>query len=134
MPVDLLRADATLAERIEFSGAGVLRTTDNEWGLFAQDHWALSNQLALDLGLRFSGQTIGQQAALAPRVELGQPLVCRGQQYGFPVDVVVAFTPDPEWVCQQITAGVEIPKALEESLYREPVYNRSNCESVQRAL
>ena len=68
MPVDLLRADTTLAERIEFSGAGVLRTTDNEWGLFAQDHWALDNQLALDLGLRFSGQTIGQQAALAPRV------------------------------------------------------------------
>ena len=77
---------------------------------------------------------IVMEPANVEKIKLGQPLVCRGQQYGFPVDVVVAFTPDPEWVCQQITAGVEIPKALEESLYREPVYNRSNCESVQRAL
>ena len=68
MPVDLLRPNTTRAERIEFSGAGMLRTTDNEWTFVAQDHWALDNQLALDLGLRFSGQTIGQGAALAPRV------------------------------------------------------------------
>jgi hypothetical protein len=67
MPVDLLRADASLAERIEFSAAGLLRATDTELGVFAQDHWALSNRLALDLGLRFSGQTIGKDAALAPR-------------------------------------------------------------------
>ncbi len=68
MPVDLLRADASLAERIEFSGAGLLDATDTELGVFAQDHWALSERLALDLGLRTSGQTIGKHAALSPRV------------------------------------------------------------------
>ena len=68
MPVDLLRADATLAEQIDFSGAGLLRATDTELGVFAQDHWALNDRLAVDLGLRFSGQTIGKDAALAPRV------------------------------------------------------------------
>jgi hypothetical protein len=68
LPVDLLRADATLAEQIDFSGAGLLRATDTESGVFAQDHWALNDRLALDLGLRFSGQTIGKDAALAPRV------------------------------------------------------------------
>jgi hypothetical protein len=68
MPVDLLRADASLAEQIDFSGAGLLRATDTEMGVFAQDHWALNDRLALDLGLRFSGQTIGKDAALAPRV------------------------------------------------------------------
>ncbi len=68
MPVDLLRADTSLAEQIDFSGAGLLRATDTEMGVFAQDHWALNDRLALDLGLRFSGQTIGKDAALAPRV------------------------------------------------------------------
>jgi hypothetical protein len=46
----------------------LLRATDTEMGVFAQDHWALNDRLALDLGLRFSGQTIGKDAALAPRV------------------------------------------------------------------
>jgi hypothetical protein len=68
MPVDVLRAEATLAEQIDFSGAGLLRATDTEMGVFAQDHWALNDRLALDLGMRFSGQAIGKDAALAPRV------------------------------------------------------------------
>jgi hypothetical protein len=39
-----------------------------EVGLFAQDHWALGDRLALDAGLRASGQTLGKHAALAPRL------------------------------------------------------------------
>lgn len=68
LPVNLLRADASLAERITFSGPGLPRTTDTEVGAFAQDHWALTEHLALDLGLRGSGQSIGKDAALAPRL------------------------------------------------------------------
>jgi hypothetical protein len=67
-PVDVLRADATLAERIEFSPAGLLKATDSEQGLFVQDHWGLRERLALDLGLRFSGQTLGKAATVAPRL------------------------------------------------------------------
>jgi hypothetical protein len=68
MPVNLLRADATLAEQIAFTGAGLLVATDTELGVFAQDHLTLTNRLALDLGLRVSGQTIGKDADAAPRL------------------------------------------------------------------
>jgi hypothetical protein len=66
--VDVLRADGSLGEQIEFSGAGSLRAADTEVGVFAQDHWTLRERLALDLGLRASGQTLGTPAALAPRL------------------------------------------------------------------
>jgi len=68
MPVNLLRADGSLAERIQFSTSGLLEATDAEGGVFAQDHWALKEQLALDLGLRASGQTLGKTAMFAPRL------------------------------------------------------------------
>jgi hypothetical protein len=68
MPVDVLRADTSLAERIEFSGSGLLQATDSEGGIFAQDHWVPKEQLAFDLGLRASGQTLGKAAMLAPRL------------------------------------------------------------------
>ena len=70
MPVDILRADASLAEQITFSSPGALRTSDNDIAIFAQDHWILSDRLALDLGYRISGQTAGKHAALAPRLGL----------------------------------------------------------------
>jgi Carboxypeptidase regulatory-like domain len=67
-PVDVLRADGSLAERIEFSQAGLLKASDGEGGMFVQDHWALRERLALDLGLRVSGQTLGKAAVVAPRL------------------------------------------------------------------
>jgi carboxypeptidase family protein/TonB-dependent receptor-like protein len=66
-PVLLLRADGSLAEQISFQGPGVLEARDTELAAFVQDHWALRDQLALDMGLRFSGQTLGETAAIAPR-------------------------------------------------------------------
>jgi hypothetical protein len=68
MPVDLLRENASLAEQIVFTGTGLLRASDIELGVFIQDHWALNNRLALDLGLRTSGQTIGKDGDVAPRI------------------------------------------------------------------
>jgi hypothetical protein len=69
-PVQLLRPDGSLAEQITFQGAGVLRAEDTEVAAFAQDHWALNDQIALDYGVRFSGQTLGEHAAFAPRLGL----------------------------------------------------------------
>ena len=66
-PVQLRRADDTLAEQIGFSDPPSLAVEDNEVGLFFQDHWIFSDQLALDAGLRFSTQTVGEPAAYAPR-------------------------------------------------------------------
>ena len=69
-PVRLLRPDGTLAEEVEFGPQVRLAAEDTELALFAQDHWAFNDQFALDYGARFSGQTIGERAAIAPRLGL----------------------------------------------------------------
>jgi hypothetical protein len=68
--VQLVRPDGSLAELITFQGAGVLKAEDTELALFARDHWAFNDHLALDYGLRYSGQTLGARAAFAPRLGL----------------------------------------------------------------
>jgi hypothetical protein len=68
MPVNVLREDGSFVERIEFSTSKLLGATDAEGGVFAQDHWVPKEQLALDLGLRASAQTLGKRAMLAPRL------------------------------------------------------------------
>lgn len=67
-PVLINREDGTLAEQIDFLGSGSLAAQDTEGALFAQDHWAFNDQFAMDYGLRFSSQTIGEPAAFAPRL------------------------------------------------------------------
>jgi hypothetical protein len=66
--VQVLRQDGTLAEQIDFRGKGLLSARDMEVAAFIQDHWAIHDRLALDLGLRYSGQTTGDPTAFAPRL------------------------------------------------------------------
>ncbi len=66
-PIILQRLDGTPAEQIDFQGPASLAATDNELALFLEDHWEFSSHLALDAGLRFSAQDIGDPASLAPR-------------------------------------------------------------------
>ena len=66
-PVMIERQDASLAERIDFSGSAHLRSTDTEVAVFGEDHWVLRHNLTLDYGLRYSYQTVGEPAAFAPR-------------------------------------------------------------------
>jgi hypothetical protein len=67
-PVDIQRLGGLLAERINFKGPGLLDAHDTEGGLFAQDHWEVGDRLALDAGVRLSGQTLGMEASAAPRL------------------------------------------------------------------
>jgi len=69
-PVQLLRPDGSLAELITFQGTGALNAEDTELAAFAQDHWAFNDRIALDYGVRYSGQTLGAHAAFAPRLGL----------------------------------------------------------------
>jgi hypothetical protein len=69
-PVLVLGADNTLAERIDFSGAGELAAQDTEAGLFLQDHWIPTDRLAVEFGLRYSGQTLGKPDDFGPRLGL----------------------------------------------------------------
>ncbi len=66
-PAQLLRADGSLAGQIDFAPAGQLGTQDTELAGFVGDHWAFNDHLALDYGLRLSGQTLGESAAISPR-------------------------------------------------------------------
>jgi hypothetical protein len=66
-PVQLLRADKSLAGEIDFGPAGQLTTSDTELAAFAGDHWAFNDHISIDCGLRFSGQSVGERAAISPR-------------------------------------------------------------------
>jgi hypothetical protein len=69
-PVQVLRTDGSLAEQIDFAPAGQLSTQDTELAGFVEDHWAFNDHLALDYGLRLSGQTLGETSAISPRLGL----------------------------------------------------------------
>jgi hypothetical protein len=69
-PVLVERQDGSVAETIDFSGPASLNAEDTEGAAFAEDHWALNDRLAVEMGLRYSGQTIGEVAAVSPRVGL----------------------------------------------------------------
>ena len=69
-PIQILRQDGSLAERIDFQEGFPLKAQDTEVAEFVQDHWMLNDRLALDLGGRLSSQSIGRSAALAPRAGL----------------------------------------------------------------
>ena len=55
--MQLLRADNSLAEKIDFGPAGRLTDSDTELAAYAGDHWTFNDYVSVDYGLRFSGQT-----------------------------------------------------------------------------
>ncbi len=79
-PIDLFPQECTLVELqdnqcpqtspsevITFSGVGRLAGADTEFSEYLEDHWTVTKSLSLTLGARVSTQTIGLDAALAPR-------------------------------------------------------------------
>ncbi len=66
-PVLLEGPTGRLAEQINFSGPGRLAVGDSQVVLFAQDHWAVTDNLGLDAGLRYSAQSLGGAANFGPR-------------------------------------------------------------------
>ncbi len=57
----------TADEVINFNGSGVLNGNDTEVSEYAEDHWTVTKALSFTLGGRLSSQTIGLDAAFAPR-------------------------------------------------------------------
>lgn len=53
LPIEVRRANGTLARRIEFGPTSSLDATTTDVGLFAQDRWQPSNRMLVDGGLRF---------------------------------------------------------------------------------
>lgn len=69
-PVNVVRADGTLSERITFDLRPDKRipALNHEYSGFAQDRWVACHNLSFDLGLRFENQSIANEKNLAPRV------------------------------------------------------------------
>ena len=66
--VNLLTPDGSVTEQINFLGAGTLAARDFEGSLFVADHWVPNDRISLDLGLRYSGESLGNASNLAPRL------------------------------------------------------------------
>lgn len=66
-PVNIIRADATLAERVVFDAAPLIQTSNREYTGFAQDRWLARPNLSFDVGLRYENQQIADEINLAPR-------------------------------------------------------------------
>jgi len=79
-PIQLLAQDGTVAETINFLGAGKLQSSDEEISGYAEDRWSFAKSVALTLGGRVTHQTIGRNAAFAPRI---------GLSYSFPNGKIV---------------------------------------------
>jgi hypothetical protein len=83
-PIEILPAGCTLAllqanacvadEQIAFAGLGALQGNDTEASGFVEDHWAPVKSLALTVGGRLTHQSIGRNAAFAPRGGLAYSL------------------------------------------------------------
>jgi hypothetical protein len=69
-PVSLLDQNGAVVEQITFQGPTALHGSDTEVSEYAEDHWTVTKSLSLTLGARLSTQTIGRDAALAPRAGL----------------------------------------------------------------
>ncbi len=65
--VNVLRPDGTIDEQINFVGGGNLSARDVEGHIFVSDHWVPVQRVSLDLGLRYTGETLGSDANFAPR-------------------------------------------------------------------
>jgi hypothetical protein len=66
-PVNVVRQDETLAERIVFRGVRPIQAENREYVGFAQDRLLVRPNLSFDVGLRFEDQRIGKETNLAPR-------------------------------------------------------------------
>src|SRR5205085_3792733 len=65
--IDLRDVRGSLLRRLEFTNGASFRLQDLELATYIQDHWVLSQRLALDGGVRLERQTITGATRLAPR-------------------------------------------------------------------
>src|SRR4029077_19466234 len=66
-PVQIVRADRTTSQRIDFVGAGQLDASKTAVRGFAQDAWTVSSRVSLLYGVRYDHETIAGGVNVAPR-------------------------------------------------------------------
>ncbi len=66
--VSILGPEGNTVEQVNFLGQGLLGTRDFGGSLFVSDHWVPLKRVSFDFGVRYSGETLGSGANLAPRL------------------------------------------------------------------
>jgi hypothetical protein len=66
-PVNVVRADGTLAERVVFHRSPLIQANNREYVGFVQDRWLVRPNLSFDLGVRYENQRIASEQNVAPR-------------------------------------------------------------------
>ena len=66
-PVDIVSSTNQLLERISYTPGQPFRMWDTEYAFFGQDHWIVSPNLAVDLGIRAESQELSESFRVAPR-------------------------------------------------------------------
>jgi hypothetical protein len=66
-PVNILRADRTLAERTVFDQTSLISSSNHSYVAFVQDRWLVRPNLSFDVGVRYENQRIADQQNFAPR-------------------------------------------------------------------
>ena len=69
-PFSIVNSSGDLLESVQFIGGELVRKTDTEITIFAQDHWLITPRFAVDLGLRGESQEVSETLRVAPRVRL----------------------------------------------------------------
>lgn len=78
-PVEILRQNRTLAERIDYLNPGNLRSNNAEIAGFAQDQWLPLPNLSIDYGIRIETQRAIQGINIMPRAAISySPTVAGG--------------------------------------------------------
>lgn len=67
-PINIVNTAGRLLKRIEFEGGSPYDRKDLEVSAFGQDHWVVTQNLALDFGLRAERQGITETERYAPRL------------------------------------------------------------------
>lgn len=66
-PVEIRRADGSLAERIEFGPRSRQSVAGTEIAIFAQDRWRVNSRLTFEFGLRLDRDAVVEGATWSPR-------------------------------------------------------------------
>lgn len=66
--IEVVRADGTRAERLEFPGVAELAASGTDLALFAQDRWRLNDRVLIEAGLRVDRDGVVGATSLSPRL------------------------------------------------------------------
>jgi hypothetical protein len=78
-PVEIRRADGTLAERIDFGGPTEQHVAGTEVAVFAQDRWRVSPRVTLEVGLRFDRDPVVERINTSPRAGIAIGVLPEGR-------------------------------------------------------